>query len=67
MEYSPEWGKSRYDDLLKKHKLGKSHLYEIITTNDIDALSRKLKKGKHVFMDIRKRHDAIVKYYREHY
>ncbi len=55
-----EWGKTGYDDLLRKYRVGKSHLYEIITTNYPGKVAKKLKKGKEVIMEFRKRHEIIV-------
>jgi len=54
-----EWRKTGYDDLIKKYKVGKSHLYEILT-DDPNEMAKNLKKGIHVIMDFRNRHDLMV-------
>ena len=55
-----EWGKTGYDDLLKRYRVGKSHLYNIIY-EDPKIMSKELRKGINVIMDFRKRHDDILK------
>jgi hypothetical protein len=55
-----EWGKTGYDDLLKRYRVGKSHLYNIIY-EDPKIMSKELRKSLNVIMDFRKRHDDILK------
>ncbi len=59
MEIPEEWGKTRYDDILKKYKLGKGHLFFIITEPDIDVIARKLKLSRDAIKQIRDRHKEI--------
>lgn len=61
MEIPEEWGKTRYDDILKKYKLGKSHLFFIITEPDPDLIARKLKLSRAAIKQIKDRHSQIRK------
>jgi hypothetical protein len=56
-----EWGKTRYDDILKRYRIGKSHLYSIITTDMAADMAKKLKVSMNAIQAIRKRHDLIVR------
>lgn len=60
-----EWGKTRYDDILKRYRIGKSHLYSIITTDAPADMAKKLKVSTNAILAIRKRHDLIVMEYRK--
>ena len=60
-----EWGKTRYDDILKRYRTGKDHLYSIITTDAPADMAKKLKVSTNAIQAIRKRHDLIVMEYRK--
>ena len=60
-----EWGKTRYDDLLKKYRVGRNRLYFILTGN-IDEVSKTLKKSKETVREFRNRHDVIVSEFKKY-
>jgi Mor family transcriptional regulator len=61
-----EWGKTGYDDLLRKYRIGKRQLYFIITKPP-KAVAKKLKKSLEAVKLIRERHDLIIREYRRYH
>ena len=58
-----EWGKTGYDDLLRKYRIGKNQLYFIITEPP-KVVAKELKKSLDAVKLIRKRHDLIMMEYK---
>lgn len=58
-----EWGKTGYDDLLRKYRIGKNQLYFILTKPPREV-ARKLKKSQEAVKLIRERHDGIIREYK---
>lgn len=61
MEIPKEWGKTRYDDILKEYRIPKKHLYYIVTTNDIAVIRRKIHRNTVGFRKIKDRYEFIKK------
>lgn len=60
MKMPSEWGKSGYDDLLKKYKVGRGRLYFILT-DELNNIAKTLKISKKTIIDFRDRHTLILK------
>lgn len=63
MHFPSQWGRTRYDDLIRKYKVGKGRLYFILTEND-DKVARELKIAKSGVKAFKKRHELILKDHR---
>lgn len=62
-----EWGKTGYDDLLKKYTIGKGQLYFILSDPSPKNIAKKLKKSLESVKLIRERHDLIVSEYKRNH
>jgi hypothetical protein len=62
-----EWGKTGYDDILKRYRIGKGHLYSIINSSSSVRIAKKLKVSREAIELIKKRHELILyEYKRSH-
>jgi len=64
MDKPKEWGRTAYDDLLKKYRIPKGQLYYILSEPNLTVVARKLKKSTEGLRQIRKRYAMIVDDYK---
>lgn len=60
MNIPEEWGKTRYDDILKEYRIPKIQLFFIITEPDVSKVRFKLRRPLEGIIKIRDRHKMIV-------